>query len=144
MIDDYNLNGDLLTIMLARAGVPASQAISAEEGFGVLAAGYYDVCLVDYSLAGMNGLDFVHEVRSHKKYEKLALIMVSGVVENISYSDLKNQGLDGFIKKPFLQYQILNAIRITVQNRREKKDAPLVTRHNLTKIIDGREEQVSI
>jgi CheY-like chemotaxis protein len=61
--------------------------------------------------------------------------MVSGNIERQSYQNLHDLGLDGFLNKPFLVDQLINAIRITVHNKRNNISAKLITRHNATKSI---------
>lgn len=138
VIDDYSFTRDLLVQIFERKHIACQGVLSAKEALDLLAKEEFDSCFVDYNLGGdMNGLMFVEEIRKNPRYKKMSLIMVSGVLEGFSYDELKNQGLDGFIKKPFLQHQILNALRISVKNRREGTlDAPLITRQSTTDVMD--------
>lgn len=140
VIDDYEMTREILAITLERNGIHSDRVVSAEEALNILKQNKekYDVCLIDYSLGGgMNGLQLVERLRSQKKFDKLALIMVSGVIDKKPYEELKALGLDGFFNKPFQPQQIADAVKITVENRKKGAlDEPIVTRHNTSKVID--------
>lgn len=140
IVDDYPLTRNMLQTTLERAGMSCDTASSAEEATKILKnTKTYNVCLVDYALGGMDGLTLVEKLRSNKAYNNLVLIMVSGAMESRSYEELKNVGLQGFLKKPFRQEQIVGAIKLAVQNMRLGKDAPLITRHNATAAVSDRD-----
>ena len=145
IIDDYPMTRDVLDTILERENISHVVMESAEDAYKVLQddkAQKFDVCLVDYSLGGMNGLKFVQKLRRYKKYDDVALIMVSGRLESIPYEKLKGLGLDGYLRKPFRTDQILGAIEITYNNRKNKvQDAPLVTRHNATKMMSSKDQK---
>lgn len=135
VIDDCELTRDILVTMLRRAGVTCDAVESAEKGLEYLKENdaRYDACFIDYALNGMNGLELVEKLRSDTMFENLILVMVSGALEARPHQELRALGLQGYIKKPFLRKQIVNALKIAVQNRRMgKMDAPLITRHSIT------------
>lgn len=132
VVDDYQLSRDLLRTLLEREGIFVQTATNLDQSVNLLSQDTYNACLIDYSLEEEHGLSIVQKIRSNQAYDHISIIMISDVVEGVSYSQLKMEGVDGFIKKPFMHYQILNALRITCENRRAKREAPLVTRHNVT------------
>ncbi|MCB1839403.1 MAG: response regulator [Alphaproteobacteria bacterium] len=134
VVDDYDLTRELLNDILLRKNIHSDLVESAEEALEILKKekdNTYDAILVDYALGRMDGLTLVKEIRSHKKFDELALIMVSGAMEGKSYDELKDMGLDGFLKKPFHPDHIYGALKITTQSRKNQKpDNFLITRHN--------------
>lgn len=143
VVDDYPLTCDVLRIMLSRAGMFCTIKTSAEDALSILESGEkFSVCLVDYALAGMNGLTFVEKIRNNKSYEDMIIIMVSGAMETKSYAELKLLGLDGYIKKPFRREHIIGGIKAALRIRRlGLKDVPLITRHNTTSIVEGAQNE---
>ncbi len=140
IVDDYPLTRSMLQTTLERAGMACDTSSSAEEALTVLQENKkYNVCLIDFSLGGMNGLKLVEQLRADKRYQDLVLIMVSGTMENVSYTKLKDMGLQAYLKKPFRQEQIIGAIKLAAQNIRLGKDAPLITRHNATAALSKRD-----
>ncbi len=143
IVDDYRLTREMLETTLERAGVKYESAGNVESAFALIEQQdqAFDACLIDYALEGKNGMQLVEKIREEKKFDHIALIMVSGMMEVRSYEDLKAKGLDGFLKKPFLSYQIIGALKTAVNNKKNNiTDAPLVTRHNVTHVFDGSEQ----
>lgn len=135
IIDDYELTREVLQTTLIRSGLKCDSAESAEQALAILETDQnYDVCLIDYAMDGMNGLTLVQKLRENEKYKDLILIMVSGALENKPYTELKKMGLQGYLRKPFRRDQIIGAIKLATQNKRQGKTetAPLITRHNAT------------
>jgi len=139
IIDDYELTRTLLSSALSRHSLHNDTVDNAEAGLKLLTDGehQYDVCIVDYSLTGMNGLMFVEAVRSDTANDKTALIMVSGALDKKSYDEFKKMGLDGYFNKPFQTQQIVKAVKLVSDSRKNPdKESIFVTRHNTCKIMD--------
>ena len=140
---------DMLALMLERANVNCVAMASAEEAMNALNNDktIYDICLIDYALKGeMNGFDMAQKVRQDTDFDKLALVMISGMFDDKSLDELKECGLDGFLKTPFLIDQVINAINITTRHRQDGSyaDAPMVTRHDLTNILTEQTDSSSV
>ncbi|MAE50854.1 MAG: hypothetical protein CMH27_03495 [Micavibrio sp.] len=139
IVDDYALTRMMLQTTLDRHGMTSDIAINAEEALEIIKAQdhCYDVCLIDYALGEMNGLDLVRTLKKIDKCKNTAFIMVSGAMENRPYAELKEIGLHAYIKKPFRPDHIIEAINKSVTNiRAGTKDIPLITRHNVTAAFD--------
>ena len=58
-----------------------------------------DLILLDYSMPGMTGQEFMAKLRENPEWDTIRVILVSG------WDDIKSKsiqvGADGFIKKPF-------------------------------------------
>ena len=137
IVDDYVLTRQLLGKTLKRRGLSYVAVASAEEALDFLQETQkpFDCCLIDYALSGLNGLKLVEKIRSQKKYDNTALIMISGAMERRPYSELKAMGLDGYFNKPFLPGQIIEAIQIGARYRKDDQgNVPFMTRHN---VING-------
>ncbi|MCB1782667.1 MAG: response regulator [Alphaproteobacteria bacterium] len=146
IVDDCDLTRDLLVTALKRRNINAESVSSAEDALERLdqKSEYFDVCLLDYALDGMNGLKLVKELRRQRKFDSISLIMVSGVMERKSYEELKLIGLDGYFNKPFQSDQIMTAIKMTVDNKKAGLErAPIITRHNATKVLHNKKSTKS-
>ena len=134
VIDDYDMTRELLALTLERRKISCDMAEKASQALKMLEeeGAQYDCCLIDYALGDMNGLKLVEKIRAKKRFEKMALIMVSGAMERRPYEELKEMGLDGYFNKPFRQDQIVQAVDIASRSRKEKmKNAHFMTRHNV-------------
>lgn len=133
VVDDYTLTREMLQTLFERAGMACDVARSAPEVLKILSdGGRYDVCLVDYSLGGMNGLELVRKINENGAFGRPAVILISGQMENRPYEELKQFGVDGYLKKPFRKDQVFDAIQVILQNRKDGIDAPLVTTHAIS------------
>jgi two-component system sensor histidine kinase/response regulator len=137
IVDDYEMTRDLLCKVLAPKNILCEGAATGEEALEKLQKGaYYDTCVVDYSLTGMDGLKLVEWIRSQPQYDTMAIIMISGILEKRPYEELKAMGLDGYFNKPFQNWQIIEGIRIASRSRKEKiQNAHFVTRHNVGPVL---------
>ena len=134
IVDDYDLTRTMLKTTLERHGIACDTAVSAEKALKTLKGNRdYDICLIDYALKGMDGLKLVDNLRANRKFDDIILLMVSGAMENKPYEELKDMGLQGYLKKPFRQDQIINGIKLAIRNRDLGEEAMFITRHNATK-----------
>ncbi|MBS1986088.1 MAG: response regulator [Bdellovibrionales bacterium] len=75
------------------------QAANGTEAFDLLEKDLCpDLILLDLSMPGMTGTEFMERLRNHAKYSRIKTIIVSG------WNDLSERvnelGADGFIRKP--------------------------------------------
>lgn len=142
VIDDYELTRELLALTLERRKISCDMAENAKEALKLLETKdkQYDCCLIDYALGDMNGLKLVEKIRGQNRFDKMALIMVSGAMERRPYEELKSLGLDGYFNKPFRQDQIVQAVDIASRSRKERmKNAHFMTRHNVGRALSHKE-----
>jgi excisionase family DNA binding protein len=60
-----------------------------------------DLMILDYMLPDINGNVVCQTVRSNPKFERMKIIIVSGVVNQEEINELLQAGADDFVKKPF-------------------------------------------
>ncbi|MBM3815340.1 MAG: response regulator, partial [Acidimicrobiia bacterium] len=75
VVDDHPANRRVLDGFARRMGMTATQAADAAEALEVLAAGLYDLVLVDYSMPGVTGLELAESIR----WRQLPMIMLTSV-----------------------------------------------------------------
>lgn len=80
------------------------EVLEAEHGVAALAfleaGGPVDVCLVDWNMPVMDGLDFIKAVRSVPAYERMVLVMVTSESDPARILRALMAGADEYATKP--------------------------------------------
>jgi len=82
-------------------------ASSAEEAIKFLTNEKYDLVISDFSMNGMNGIDFLNEV--HKKWSETKTILLTGYF--VKDEELRLSSKNKLIKKPWLIEDLTSSIR---------------------------------
>ncbi len=138
IVDDFDMTRDLIAAILARYKIKCTAVESAEGALAVMEEGddEFDVCLVDYVLGGMDGLKFIKAIRKDKKFDKTAMIIVTGAMEKQPYEKLMKMGVDGYLQKPFDGEHIIAAIKCTMENRKSgMKRKSIVSRDTARELL---------
>jgi len=69
----------------------------------------FDIALLDRIMPFMDGIQLFDEI--HKKYPKIKVIISSGLAEDKIIQDKRNQGLAGYITKPYRLEDIIKLLR---------------------------------
>ncbi len=70
------------------------------------------LCLVDWNMPEMNGLEFVQAVRGADRYRDLKLVMVTTETEPRQMARALIAGVDEFVMKPFTPEILLDKLRL--------------------------------
>ena len=108
IIEDDRVIIDLLTSSLSHEGFEVYAAETAEEGFIAIAEQKPELILLDISLPGMNGLEFLQKLR---KFSKIPVIILSGKDSNEDQINGLDIGADEYITKPFVPKVLVAKIR---------------------------------
>ncbi len=60
-----------------------------------------DILILDYKLPDINGTAVCRTVRKNSKFEHMRVIAISGVADPDEIQELRDAGVDEFIRKPF-------------------------------------------
>lgn len=143
VVDDNQLNQDILSEYLAGWKMPCDAFSSAEEAFISIENAFengtpYEVALVDYNLGGMNGMELCKKInQSPQLKESLKVVIVSANTIPIEEPEkLMEDGLAGFLMKPFYPAQLKVLLQILLEAKKhDKKLGSLVTRHYISNMI---------
>jgi len=147
--DDYKTNCEILYQYLHSWGMECDVFLSAEEAYKAANDAFdkgspYDIALVDYRLGGMTGLEFTRKIRENKNLKDKLLVMITSVGHIASAEELKQQGLTGFLTKPFYPEQLKALLKLIIyaKEHNEKLDK-LVTRHMVTRLMRDEAEKAT-
>ncbi|MGE4314348.1 MAG: response regulator [Pseudobdellovibrionaceae bacterium] len=144
ILDDYDQSREYMEILLQRTGAKTDQCSTVSAGLKAMEKSLkedrlYDIVLLDYFFKTTNGMEFVKAVRKKKQYDHVVLFMVTGIMKPQSYDELKEEGLDGYFRKPYRPERLLAALSVAAARGRGRKDTPLLTRHNALSFLQGRQ-----
>jgi two-component system chemotaxis response regulator CheY len=101
IIDDSNSLRFMMVKLLKDMGYKNITALgSAEEAYPLISNEQFDLILLDWNLPVVSGIDFLKQIRSNPKTEKIAVIMVTTVHEKANILQALKIGIQGYILKP--------------------------------------------
>jgi DNA-binding NtrC family response regulator len=115
LIDDDEWIRDSLSLLFEGEGCHLQALESAEEGMEALTKQAYDVVISDYSLPGMDGLEFFKRVKQSNPHVLKVLITVYGSKE--VFLKARKIGIQEFIDKPFTSQTIEESLTRVIKSR---------------------------
>ena len=99
LVDDDEWIRDSLSLFFEGEGCHLAAVETAEEGMEILKDQNYDIIIVDYRLPGMDGLEFLEQIKdSHP--DALRLLITAYGSKDV-FLKASKIGVQGFIDKPF-------------------------------------------
>jgi len=98
IIEDVPEMSELIDLYLRREGIDTSSVQSAEDGLSKLSASPYDLIVLDINLPGMDGFEFLQNIR---RQFNLPIIIVSARDTEEDIIAGLSMGADEFVTKPF-------------------------------------------
>ena len=101
VIDDSKAMRMLLKRELVALGFEVFEAGDGQEALSRLAElGAVDVVLVDWTMPGMDGMTFVHQVRAEAAYEEMRVMMITSESDPAQIFHALMAGVDEYATKP--------------------------------------------
>ena len=99
VVEDDPAIAQLLKINLVQLGFAVVISESSEAGITELKTKHFDLCLLDWMLPGMQGVDFLKSIRPH--FKSLKVMMVTAKADPDSIVEGLESGADDYLPKPF-------------------------------------------
>ncbi|MFM2090249.1 MAG: hypothetical protein RLZZ127_738 [Planctomycetota bacterium] len=107
IIDDARAVRAVIGRFLGELGFQTDQAEDGEKALeAVRARGPFDLCMVDWNMPVMDGLQFVTAVRANPEWAAMKLVMCTTETEFERISQALGAGADDFVMKPFTKEDI--------------------------------------
>lgn len=102
--------------ILSKAGYGVEKASNAAEGLAKFKAGAkVDLLITDLNMPGMNGIDFIKEVRTLPGYKFMPILFLTTESQQSKRMEAKAAGASGWLVKPATADELLNTIKLVVR-----------------------------
>jgi two-component system, chemotaxis family, chemotaxis protein CheY len=102
--------------ILIKAGYAVEKAPNAEEGLKKFKAGAkVDLLITDLNMPGMNGIEFIREVRKLPSYKFMPILFLTTESQQTKKAEAKTAGASGWIVKPATAEQLLSTIKLALR-----------------------------
>jgi CheY-like chemotaxis protein len=113
LVEDHPINQKLARLMLERHGCTVEVAENGQLALDALAAGDYDVVLMDVHMPVMDGFEATRKLRAGDGHVRNPAIPVIAMTANAMQGDRERclaAGMDDFLAKPATAVDLYNAI----------------------------------
>lgn len=115
VVDDMSTSRGLLTQALDAIGISQVVALeSATNGLRSLETNPVHLVISDFNMPDINGLQFLHALRSQPKTKGVGFILVTGKTEKEIIEAGKRLGMNNFLRKPFEVVDLKKCIEAVV------------------------------
>lgn len=102
LVDDSAVLRKLTLVTLGGVGgFRFEEAVDAREGLERITTERYDAVITDYHMPGMDGVEFVRQVRKRPEYALVPIVMISSEQDEHLQAEAASVGVDAFVLKPF-------------------------------------------
>lgn len=149
VVDDYTLNRNILYYYLHRLGMECDGASSPEQAHDKLELAVrnnttYHFAILDYNLGVKNGIDLALEIHALSQHADCSILLLTAYGQMMPLEEMEKQGIAAFMVKPCYPQHIEIAIRLLWDARKKGKKLHLITRHTITKILQGEHVAMAI
>lgn len=105
-----------ISSILSKSGYAVEKASNAAEGIQKFGnAGKIDLLITDLNMLGMNGIEFIREVRKLPNYRFMPILLLTTESEQSKRLEAKAAGASGWIVKPATAEGLLGTIKAVVK-----------------------------
>ena len=102
--------------ILTKAGFETEKAANAEEALRKFQSGVkVDLLITDLNMPGMNGIEFIKEVRKLAPYRFMPILFQTTESQQSKRLEAKAAGASGWLVKPVTATDLLNTIKLVMR-----------------------------
>jgi PAS domain S-box-containing protein len=114
VVDDNRANRDLVRAILTTLGADIVEACDGHEGVKAAMELPFDVILMDMRMPGLSGPEAVAEIRRGGPNAACPIIAFSASADPRQLDELRRQGFDGCLAKPFTLTDLIHAVEMAI------------------------------
>jgi len=111
VVDDERLIRQIISIILKSAGYKVIEAVSGDDALSKMTDRDFGLVITDLRLPGMDGIEFIKQLRSESAYASVPVIMLTSEFSDFKKREAEIAGVSDWIVKPFIRQQLLQSVR---------------------------------
>lgn len=124
LVDNDPTTEEYFTELKNKYGLAYDAVSNGEEALALLEQeACYNLCFVEYTLSGINGVDLAGRIKARCADESV-VIMISAAEWNIVYNDAKAAGVGHFLPKPLFLADIIDCINSCLSHTATAAEQP--------------------
>jgi PAS domain S-box-containing protein len=133
VIDDNQTARDILREQLHPFGVNLVEQENHQDALALLTSdSQFDLVILNSMLSDISDAqNLAQHVKSQLSTRELPLLMVTSVPNRGDREKFETIGFSGYLSKPLIDWQLRDAIVVICNAKKQGKNIPLVTQHNL-------------
>lgn len=121
VVEDEKEIRELMALHLLRQGYNVRECASAEEAMSAVSVQRFQLCVLDWMLPGMSGLDIIGFIKKEQPYLNVLMVTANAEPQDIVFG--LERGADDYLSKPFEPNVFMARVRALL--RRTQRAASL-------------------
>ena len=114
-VDDSASMRDMIRFTLRNAGYEVLEATDGRDALQKLAGSPTGLLITDLNMPGMNGIEFIKEVRQLPACKFMPILFLTTESQQSKKMEAKAAGASGWIVKPATADELLNTIKLVIK-----------------------------
>ena len=115
IIDDDNEILNMLDAILSKEDYDVCKAEGGAEAIRLFQSNFFDLVITDLNMPGMNGIEFIKEVRKLAPYRFMPILFQTTESQQSKRLEAKAAGASGWLVKPVTATDLLNTIKLVMR-----------------------------
>ncbi len=134
IVDDNNVNRQLFSELISGWGMRSNECGSGDEALAVLRKALsegdpYQFVIIDYQMPAMNGEILGRTIKDDSDLKEIEMVMITSAATMGDGKRAKNAGFVGYLSKPVRQFELMDALAIIWEARKQGTKTELITHH---------------
>jgi two-component system chemotaxis response regulator CheY len=118
IVDDSNMLRDMLKYALVDGGYSdVTEAVDGVDALEKANASQFDLVITDINMPNMDGFELIQELRKLDNYKNSPLLVLTTERSDEMKGKGKSAGATGWIVKPFLPDQLIQAVSMVLNKK---------------------------
>jgi two-component system cell cycle response regulator DivK len=110
VVDDHEVNRQLVSLLLTRAGHEVTEAESGTAALAWLGRARFDAVLLDISMPEMSGPEVLEHIRSNEATCGLRVVAYTAHAQEGDRKEMLAQGFDAVLTKPISRQSLMDSL----------------------------------